>query len=524
MQFSTLKKSLAVATLLATCQFVPAETITVTTSEAGTLANYIDASAKTTITSLKVSGPLNGADILFLRQMMTAGLKSSETYEGALSELDLSDATIVASEDAYYETSKASYTTTDNVVGAYMFNKCYTLTSIKLPKTATIIDQNAFLRLEQLTSVTLPEALVTIEKDAFAYDSGLTEMAFPASLDSIKTYAFQSAMALKTISFASDATLRYIGPSAFNYCAALESAELPNTVEVISESAFGSDTTLTSFNFPASLKEVGPNAFQSCSHLTTVSEIPAGVTSFGFGVFQGAPLASISVNAANANYVAEDNVLFNADKSVLMYVPKNCGKTSYTVPSTVKEILNFAFYQVSSLKELRLNEGLTTIWNTALSQTGIETLVIPSTVTTLSTYMLESCEALTGVTILGTVSEVPANTFRNSANMTRLAFAQSTPPSFVKNSFYGNPETIYVYVPAASISAYETAMSVATRSSYVFCDIATSGIQAVDAEAATGSMRLYDILGREIRGVAKGVFIQRNTNADGSTRVKKLIK
>ncbi len=523
MQISTLKKSLAVFALMAGCQFISAETVTVTTTEAGTLANYIDATAKTTITSLKVSGPLNGADILFLRQMMTAGLKSSETYEGVLSELDLSDAIIVASEDAYYETSKASYTTTDNVVGAYMFNKCYTLTSIKLPKTATIIDQNAFLRLEKLTSVTLPEALVTIEKDAFAYDSGITEMAFPASLDSIKTYAFQSATALKTISFASGATLRFIGPSAFNYCAALESAELPSTVEVISESAFGNDTTLTSFNFPASLKEVGNNVFQSCNHLTTVSEIPAGVTSFGFGVFQGAPLASISVNTANANYVAEDNVLFNADKSVLMYVPMNCGKTSYTVPSTVKEILNFAFYKVASLKELRLNEGLTTIWNTAFSQTGIETLVIPSTVTTLSTYILESCEALTGVTILGTISEVPANTFRNSANMTKLAFAQSTPPSFVKNSFYGNPETIYVYVPAGSISAYETAMAVATRSSYVFCDIATSGIKAIENTLKATSTKLYDMNGREASSVAKGMFIQHNTYSDGSTKVEKVI-
>ena len=140
-----------------------------TTTEAGTLANLIDATAKATTTSLKVNGPLNGADILFLRQMMTAGLKSSETYEGVLAELDLSDATIVASDDHYYETSKVGYTTADNEVGDYMFNKCVTLTSIKLPRTATRIGQNAFLRLENLTSIVLPEALVTIDKSAFAY-------------------------------------------------------------------------------------------------------------------------------------------------------------------------------------------------------------------------------------------------------------------------------------------------------------------------------------------------------------------
>ena len=129
--------------------------------------------------------------------MMTAGLKSSETYEGVLAELDLSDATIVASDDHYYETSKVGYTTADNEVGDYMFNKCVTLTSIKLPRTATRIGQNAFLRLENLTSIVLPEALVTIDKSAFAYSNAFTELAFPATLDSIMTYAFQSATALK---------------------------------------------------------------------------------------------------------------------------------------------------------------------------------------------------------------------------------------------------------------------------------------------------------------------------------------
>ena len=505
-------KFLAAAALIASCQFSFAETLTVTTTEAGTLANYIDATAKTTTTSLKVNGPLNGADILFLRQMMTAGLKSSETYEGVLAELDLSDATIVASDDHYYETSKENYSTADNEVGDYMFTKCATLTSIKLPRTVTRIGQNAFLRLESLTSVELPDALVTIDKSAFSYSSAITELAFPASLDRIMTYAFQSVMGLKKISFTEGATLRYVGESAFNYCIALETAKLPASVEYIGASAFSGDSTLTSFTFPTSLKEVGNNAFQGCSRLTQVSEIPSGVTNFGYGVFQSVPLSEIKVNPANTNYVVENNVLFNASKTALIYMPMNCGKTSYHVPSTVTEILNFAMYKVSTLKELILNDGLITIQNTAFSQTGLETLVIPSSVTTISSYMLEGCASLTGVTILGTISDVPANAFRESASMERIAFAQATPPTFVRNSFYGNPETIYVYVPSESISAYESAMAVANRSSYIFCDINTSSIQAISQETKANGMLttfpLFDLLGRPIQEVPNGLFIQ----------------
>jgi hypothetical protein len=92
--------------------------------------------------------------------------------------------------------------------------------------------------------------------------------------------------------------------------------------------------------------------------------------------------------------------------------------------------------------------------------------------------------------------------------MTRIAFAQATPPTFVRNSFYGNPETIYVYVPAESISAYETAMAPANRSSYVFCDINTSDIQLPTTEGQQIKANSFDLLGRPIQSSAKGILIE----------------
>lgn len=69
------------------------------------------------------------------------------------------------------------------------------------------------------------------------------------------------------------------------------------------------------------------------------------------------------------------------------------------------------------------------------------------------------------------------------------------------------PRTIYVYVPAESISSYETAMAVANRSSYVFCDINTSSIQLPKAESQMPNACLYDLLGRPIQSNAKGIII-----------------
>ena len=494
-----------------------AQQLSVTTTEAGQLATLIDATARQTTTSLKVSGPINGADVIVLREMMTAGVTSSESHTGVLAELDLSDATIEASDDVYYKTSKVDYTTQANTVGDYMFNKCVTLTSVKLPRSATRIGQNALLRLEALTSVELPEALVTIEKSAFAYSSALAEVSFPASLDTIQSYAFQSNLGLKAIRFAEGASLRYVGESAFNYCTSLTEAPLPMSVEVIGNSAFSGDTLITAFTFPTSLREVGNNVFQSCSRLASVSELPAGVTSFGYGVFQGAPLSAITVNAANASYVVHDGVLYDAALTTLLYMPERCGKTSFTVPTSVRTIERFAFYRVSTLRDLHLNEGLTTILNTAFSTTGLETLVIPASVTSISSYMLEGCESLRGVTFLCTqLAEVPANTFRNASQLTSVAFSQAEPPTFNKNTFYGNPESIDVYVPAASIPAYQTAMAVANRSSYVFHDIATSAIPTIEGPSAPVRTERFDLSGRPVSPDAKGFVIQRRTLSDGS--------
>ena len=66
--------------------FATSKTVTVT--EAGTLSTLIPASEKNAITSLTVSGTLNGTDIRFIREM--AGLDiEGETTDGKLTELNI---------------------------------------------------------------------------------------------------------------------------------------------------------------------------------------------------------------------------------------------------------------------------------------------------------------------------------------------------------------------------------------------------------------------------------------------------
>ena len=90
---------------------------TVTVTEAGQLAGAITEELKYTVAELKVSGPINGEDIGFLREMAGVALDDYDTpTEGVLVSLDLSDATIVAG--GKYLTKKYEVgTAKDNTIG-----------------------------------------------------------------------------------------------------------------------------------------------------------------------------------------------------------------------------------------------------------------------------------------------------------------------------------------------------------------------------------------------------------------------
>ena len=93
---------MSVTFLLIACLSALADetTKTVTLTEAGTLSTAVG-DEKNTITNLTVSGPINGADILCLREMAGSDVNGTAT-DGKLAVLDLTGANIVASDDNYY--------------------------------------------------------------------------------------------------------------------------------------------------------------------------------------------------------------------------------------------------------------------------------------------------------------------------------------------------------------------------------------------------------------------------------------
>ncbi len=79
----------------------PGDSISVHVRKAGTLASLIPENQRNTISYLKVSGKLDGADIALIRTMAGAPSESGSTAHGILTGLDLSEARIMGGKSAY---------------------------------------------------------------------------------------------------------------------------------------------------------------------------------------------------------------------------------------------------------------------------------------------------------------------------------------------------------------------------------------------------------------------------------------
>jgi ABC-type tungstate transport system substrate-binding protein len=282
------------------------------TLTAGTLSTTLTATQLATTTYLRLTGTIDARDFRTMRDLMPL-----------LAEVDLSGTTIVAytgTEGTYYG---ANNTYTANGVPSYAFCNSNTgqgkisLTSVKLPTTTTVINNDAFENCTNLSSVTIPSAVLTLGSYAFANCDGLTSIQLPSSLTSIGYYAFGNCDKLSVLTIPS--SVSSIDRS-FRYCSVLTtlivdannayyssadgvlfnktktelvacltaktgSYTIPATVASIKDGSFWDCNGLTSIIIPMSVRTIGNGSFTGCRGLTTL-DLPSSITAIGSSAFQ----------------------------------------------------------------------------------------------------------------------------------------------------------------------------------------------------------------------------------------------
>ena len=167
--------------------------------EAGTLPNFISNDDKYKISSLTLSGEINGTDLRLLRDMAGYNYLGVHT-NGTLHELDMTDVRIVKGGDSYVQMHVSSYyVEADDEIPERIFRKCYALKKVKLPKSIKVIQPHAFERCKNLRTIEIPEGVERLGARSFRLCESLKSIKFPSTLKDIEGEAFEDIYGLSKI-------------------------------------------------------------------------------------------------------------------------------------------------------------------------------------------------------------------------------------------------------------------------------------------------------------------------------------
>ena len=237
------------------------------------------------VAKLTVKGSINSYDVIQFRDKMPL-----------LRELDLSEATVVASDKAFYNGN----CTKDNDLGGYAFYGLSKLNYVKLPKDLVSVGNYMFYNCSSLREIELPETVQSIGSYAFYGCDALKEITIPAGVKSINYDTFSSCDALERVVLPDG--LETIGSSAFYYCRNLKEIKLPPTVKTIDTYAFYDCSALEEIRIPSSVTSIGSSAFAGCKNLKkvyTYTVEPTAIQESTFSTFQTATLYVPSFSFSN---------------------------------------------------------------------------------------------------------------------------------------------------------------------------------------------------------------------------------
>ena len=214
----------------------------------------------------------------------------------------------------------------------------------------------------------------------------------------------------------------------------VERVRLPSTLKKIEYCAFEDCKNLRRVTLPDELEYIGDWCF--CGSGLEDTMIPKGVKSIGDCAFKDSALEKIAVDIycqANVKSVVDNNVLVQAVREATVpygtrtitedqfsgrnvyrvFIPKSVEKiedSAFEGCENLKEILfeegsklrtigEQVFYKCKNLVKINLPEGLTSIGHSAFNSSGLESIVLPTTLKRIEDYTFNECKCLKNISL-----------------------------------------------------------------------------------------------------------------------------
>ena len=294
------------------------------------------------------------------------------------------------------------------------------INKIDLPSSVTKIGSAAFAN-SDLTTINLPSSLSEIQDFAFAHTK-LKEITIPDSVEKIGYGAFDSVKTLDKVTL--PANLKEISSKTF-YKTNIAKITIPESVSSIGGIAFA-DTPLKSITLPNNLITIGQNAF-SGTQLTSVV-LPSKLKTLENEAFgEITTLVSVNIplslesgyNAFSNSKKLENIIIEDGREKIPAGLLSNIGIKTFTLPSTIKTIEDSAFAQNDYLSEITLNNALATIAERAFANTNLKHVKLPDSLTYLGRGAFENNHSLTEVIFSKKLRAISENAFANTG-LTKL--------------------------------------------------------------------------------------------------------
>jgi hypothetical protein len=187
-----------------------------------------------------------------------------------------------------------------------------TMKRVKLPPSLTTIGEGTFEGNSLLTEVTLPSSLRSIGDYAFAGCTALTmnDLKLPNSIEVLRQSAFDSCEALT-----GKLSTHITGRESFYGCTGLTGLDLENC-KLIEECCFAGCAGLTNLKLPSTLRSIRSRAFFNCTGLTGALIIPPFVSFIHPNAFDGCSGMPARQHAIDKHFVGLEG--WKARGNVLM--------------------------------------------------------------------------------------------------------------------------------------------------------------------------------------------------------------
>ena len=269
-------------------------------------------------------------------------------------------------------------------IGDSAFYDCRSLSNIVISNSVTSIGDSAFEGCKSLGSLVIPNSVTNIGKGAFKWCKSLAEVVIPNSVANIGEFAFCG-------------------------CSSLAEVVIPNSVTNIGKGTFANCSSLAEVVISDGVTSIGNNAFMSCSSLEYIS-IPKSVICLNGNPFY---LWNGKLECLSPNFIYEDDVLFNKDKSKIISF-RNQKLTLYVIPDGVTSIGDSAFYGCRSLSNIVIPNSVTSIGDSAFKGCkSLGSLVIPNSVTNIGKGAFKWCKSLVEIVIPNSVTSIGDSAFRH---------------------------------------------------------------------------------------------------------------